>query len=508
MMEDPQAATGAPPLSIGVRMARGAYWMVAMRSADRVLGLISMLVLARLLVPADFGLLALGMAVVGSLSAFSEFSFDMALIQNQTADRRHYDTAWTLGILRGMLLAAILLLLAEPAADVMGEARLAPLISVLALVPFLEGLANIGVVDFRKELAFGKEFHYTIFSRIGGVITTVCLAIFWRDYWALVVGQLAVQVLRLVLSYRLHPYRPRLSLAAWRELVHFSKWLLANGMIAVGIKRTPTFVIGAFMSVASVGLFGMSSAIAEMVSQSAIAPIKRAFFPGYAKLGESRELLNTALLRAHGIVVYLGAPATIGIGLTAELIVPLALGQRWLGTVPIVEILAIDAFLAAMQGQVRPVFMAVNRPELTTYLSVTYALALIPALVCGGWLAGLLGVAWAVVGARLVQLIAEYYALERILRISFRTIVLRLWRSMISCLALIAVVSMSKRTVVLPNADHIGVQLYNLGVVVLLGAASYALSVLCLWYLSGRPADSAEAIILSTLKGFVLKRVA
>ena len=78
-------------------MARGAIWMVVWRSAERFLGFVSMLVLARLLVPADFGLVALGMAIVGSLSVFSEFSFDLALIQNQTAERRHYDTAWTLG---------------------------------------------------------------------------------------------------------------------------------------------------------------------------------------------------------------------------------------------------------------------------------------------------------------------------------------------------------------------------------------------------------------------------
>ncbi len=96
-----------PTSSIGTRMARGAAWMVALRSADRVLGFASMLVLARLLVPADFGLVALGMAVVGSLAAFSEFSFDMALIQNQTAERRHYDTAWTLGLLRGFLLVVL-----------------------------------------------------------------------------------------------------------------------------------------------------------------------------------------------------------------------------------------------------------------------------------------------------------------------------------------------------------------------------------------------------------------
>ena len=494
-----------PAFSIGTRMARGAAWMVALRSADRVLGFVSMLVLARLLVPADFGLVALGMAVVGSLAAFSEFSFDLALIQNQTAERRHYDTAWTLGLLRGFLLAGLLLLLGNPAAAIFGDERLAGLVTAMAVFPLLEGFANIGVVEFRKQLVFGKEFLYRFSGRLVGVITTVALAILWQDYWALVAGQFVNRSLRLVLSYGLHPYRPRLSLAAWRELFHFSKWLLLNSILGFAINRAPTFVIGAILSVSSVGIFTLSSEIAAVVSQAVIAPIKRALFPGYAKLVEDLEAAKRALLRAHGVVMFIAAPATIGIGLTAELIVPLALGERWLSTVIIIEILAFDAFLVAMQGQVRPIFMALNRPEITTYLSMIYALTLIPAMISGMWAAGLVGVAWAAVGARLVQIAAEYYALNRILHISFWSVLHRVWRSLVSCLVLIAGVVLSKDAFALPVAQKEGEQLLNLTLIVMIGAVTYFLSVLLLWCLSRRPTDSTEAIVLTALQGFISK---
>lgn len=487
-------------------MARGAAWMVALRSVDRLLGLASTLVLARLLVPEDFGLLALGMAVVGSLAAFSEFSFDIALIQNQEANRKHYDTAWTLGLLRGALLAGLLLLIAQPAAHVMGEDRLRPLIIVLALAPLLESFANIGVVDFRKQLVFGKEFLYIISSRVAGVVVTVTLAVIWRDYWALVVGQISVQVIRSFLSYLLHPYRPALTLVAWRELLHFSKWLLANGIIIVAIKRAPTFVIGSALGVASVGIFTLSNEISGLISQSVVAPIKRAFFPGYAKLADDIKLLNKGMLRAHGVVLCLAAPATIGIGLTADLFIPIALDQSWLSTVPIVEILAVDAFLIALQGQVRPVFMAVNRPEYTTYLTIVYAAALVPGVIVGVWLADLPGVAWAAVGARLIQTLSEFYALNRVLKISFADILHWTWRTLAACLAMIVVVVWSEGVLVQPNEALVSELSLDLIAIVLIGAASYALSLLALWCLSGQPQESAEGIALAMLKGLLRKR--
>jgi len=491
--------------SIGARMVRGAAWMVLLRSTHSMLGFISMLILARLLVPADFGLVALGMAIVGGLVVFSEFNFGQALIQNQATKREHYDTAWTLGLLRGFVLAGLVFLLAKPCAALFGDDRLIGLVSAMALFPLIEGMTNIGVVDFRKELVFHKEFVYRFSGRLAGVITTVSLAIIWQSYWALFFGQLVNQCLRLVLSYAMHPYRPRLSLSTWRELFHFSKWLLLNGIMGFSINRASTFVIAGALNASAVGLFTLSAEIASLIQQAAIAPLKRAFFPGYAKLGDV-EAIKSMLLRAHGIVVLFAAPATIGIGITAELFVPILLGERWLDTVVIIEILALDAFLVAMQGQVRPAFLAVNRPAVTTYLSAVYAFTLIPALLMGVWSAGLVGVAWASVAARLVQIAAEFYALNKILNISFLKVLQRVWRSLVSCLALIGGVALCIGQFALPLSPTLVGQLINFFVVILIGVVTYSLSVVFLWRLSGCPKDSTEAIVFTALRRVISKR--
>ena len=91
--------------SLGHQMAKGAAWMVSMRFAIRAIGLVSIVILARLLVPADFGLVALATMLYGLIEVMGEFSFDVVLIQTQSADRRHYDTAWTLTAIRNLVLA-------------------------------------------------------------------------------------------------------------------------------------------------------------------------------------------------------------------------------------------------------------------------------------------------------------------------------------------------------------------------------------------------------------------
>ncbi|MPZ12376.1 MAG: oligosaccharide flippase family protein, partial [Kiloniellaceae bacterium] len=213
------------------RMTKGAAWMIGLRFASRGLGLVSMIILARLLVPADFGLVALAMAMVAVISVFGEFGFELALIQNQKAERRHYDTAWTLGFLRGLIAAALVALAAAPLADVFGEPRVTDVILVLALVPLIEGLYNIGTVAFRKELTLHKEFVFRIVPRVAGVALTILLAVIWRNYWALVWGTLAGAGLRLVMSYAMHSYRPRFTLAGLREIMNFSKWMLATSIL-------------------------------------------------------------------------------------------------------------------------------------------------------------------------------------------------------------------------------------------------------------------------------------
>src|SRR3546814_318618 len=100
--DNAMTADALPPSdgSLNRRIARGAAWMVGLHFVSRCIGFVSTIVLARMLVPADFGLVAIAMALVASVAVFGEFGFELALIQNQKAERSHYDTAWTLGLLR------------------------------------------------------------------------------------------------------------------------------------------------------------------------------------------------------------------------------------------------------------------------------------------------------------------------------------------------------------------------------------------------------------------------
>jgi len=167
--------------------------MVLCKLVERGLGLVSTIILARLLLPQDFGLVAMAMSLVAGLELMGAFSFDIALIQNQNAERRHYDTVWTFNALFAAFCALALLVLAKPAAQVCQEHRLENITYVLAFATLVGGFENIGIVFFRKELTFAKEFRFMLRKRLVGFFVTIPLAFTLESYWALVAGIVAMK---------------------------------------------------------------------------------------------------------------------------------------------------------------------------------------------------------------------------------------------------------------------------------------------------------------------------
>ena len=133
-------------------MAVGAAWMILARFAVRAIGTVSTIILARLLLPEDFGVIAISTAAIGILNVISAMGVDVVLIRDQQADRAKYDTAWTLQILRGMAIAVIVLACAESAGQFFGDPRIESVLRWLALVAVLSGFQNIGIVNFRQAL--------------------------------------------------------------------------------------------------------------------------------------------------------------------------------------------------------------------------------------------------------------------------------------------------------------------------------------------------------------------
>ena len=154
-------------------MATGIGWMVLARLLDRGIGVVSTLILARLLVPSDFGLVSMATALAAVLELFGAFSFDLALIQNKNAGRRQYDTVWTFNVLFGAACGMVFAALAIPAAHYYREPRLEMVIYVLAATYVFAGFSNVGVVNFRRDLQFRTELKFMLSRRLVTFVVTV-----------------------------------------------------------------------------------------------------------------------------------------------------------------------------------------------------------------------------------------------------------------------------------------------------------------------------------------------
>jgi lipopolysaccharide exporter len=470
------------PRDLGLRMAKGAAWMIALRFAIRSIGLVSMIILARLLVPADFGLVAIATALAGALAAMSEFGFQVALIQNQAAARPHYDTAWTLGIIRGLVVAGALAASAGPLAAEFSDQRLEPILFLLAVGVLLTSLENIAVVDFRRDLQFHREFVFRTLPKIASFVTAIPLAINLRNYWSLVIGILLGQLVSVLLSYTMCAYRPRLCLSVWRELIHFSKWLLLNNVLHFAYHRVDTFVIGRLVGAQSLGLFRMAYEISSLPTTEMVAPIRAAILPGYAKLASDRERLRTSFATTFGTIVMVAVPVAVGIGLTADSLVRLVLGEKWLEAIPLLEILCIAGVVNVCTANTWPVFIALGRPWINTALTALGIVVLIPLLLWSVPQAGTVGAAWSLVAAAAMVLFANLIATLRLLSVPGGDLVAQTWRALAGVLAMACV--MLGVGAVLPHGEGLLATAASLACTVVAGAAAYLMS---LWLLCRLP---------------------
>lgn len=478
-------------------MAKGAVWMVLFRLADRSIGLVSTLILARLLVPADFGLVAMGMSVYAALEIMSTFSFDLALIQNQQAQRRHYDTAWTFNVIFALTNALVLTALAVPVAAFFVEPRVEWIMYSLALCAAISAFDNVGVVAFQKDLELHKEFGYGVTKKLASFTVTVTLAFLLQSYWALIAGMVTARVSGLVLSYVLHPYRPRFSLAAAGELFHFSKWLLINNILIFINNRGIDFVVGKVLGPQALGLYTVAYEVSNLPTTELVSPISRAVFPGYSKLAGDRQALRAAFLRVISLIALITVPAGIGIGLVAEPIVQVVLGQKWIDSVALMQVLALFGVVRTLHGPTGSVYLAVGKPHLISCLHALHIAVAVPMLISLMSTYGIIGAPWAILLASAVSLPTNYVWVMRELEFPFSKVAEAFWRP----LAAAALMSVSGVWLqqMWPASGTSGQNLSRLLTLVIAGAFVYAAAILAFWWLARCP-DGAERRLLSLVR--------
>lgn len=475
---------------LGRSIAKGGLILVMLRLSLRLIGLASVMILFRILVPDDFGLASLAMTVVGFSEVLAEFGFEQLLMQKQNAQRSDYDVTWTLTFLRGCFCTIVLLLIAFPAAEFLKDPRLGPMVLWLALGPLIDGLNNAGLIDFSKKLQFGKEFRFRISLRIAGFCLTMALALWLRNYWALVFGTLGGKLMGVALGYVIHPYRPRFDLRGSRIIFKFSIWIMLNSLILFAGGQTDKVLLQRYYDAYMVGIFRMAEEICSVVMEL-VWPVEKALNAGYARLAGNLAELRRTVLNSVGLVSMIGIPTSIGILLVAEPLVAIMLGDKGRATVPFIQVLVLHGAIRSCIGGVLPVFYVLGKPRINTQLTFLAILVRLTVLFTGFSTLGAMAAPWALVAGSCANFVAVWIYAKHSLKLSWWDFPKALWRAAAATAMMVYVVQ--QVTDKLHGAS--GNNWLLLSVQVATGVIVYFLSVLVLWFLSGRPKGPEDHIL-------------
>lgn len=454
--------------------------MIGARWAMRLIGLASTIILARLLVPEDFGVVAMALIAVGLLETIAYAGVDLALMRADSDSREHFDTAWTIQIIQGLILGLLLLIIAPLAAGYFREPRVTHIVQFCALRAAIGGFQNIGVVAFRKELDFAKEFRFSLYTKLLNFAFTVAAALLLRNYWALVVGMLSSAIIGVLVSYRMHPYRPRFSLAAFRQIWSFSQWLMISQIGSFLNQKTDAIVVGGLVGTTAMGNYHVANEISTMPTSELVMPMRRAMYPVLAKLGDKPEQFRAGVLSGFSAVAAMCLAMSFGLMSVAPEAVRLILGSKWLEAIPLVQWLALYGGFSSLILVLEVPLWVKGRTRLSATQNWAELAVLIPVL----WIAtqryGIEGAAAtrALTSATMMMLMA--YLAVRSDCISYRQLAGALWRPLMAAGTMAACVLSLSFGPAWPLALVLCCK-------VLIGALLYSLVLMVLWLLAGRP---------------------
>ncbi len=474
---------------VGKRLAQGVLWTASTRIVANAIALVSTLVLARLLTPTDFGLVAIATTAFVIIGALTEMSLAAALVQHPEPERAHFDTAFTLNAARALLIAGILALAAHPIATFYHDERLVAVIFAFCATTALSGFTNPKLVEFNRRLSFKQDFIASVPPKLIGFIAGLWVAIAYKSYWALVIGSVAGQVTGFIVSYALIPYLPRLSFSHARDLLSFSVWLVLSTGLSTFSYRSDQLIMGRVLGTHDLGHYDVGNNLARLPVQEATAPIASVLFPAFSRLQSEPARLRAAFLRAQRLLVAVGLPVGAGFALIAHPLVTLALGPQWAQAAFVVQALSGVLALQSLSAPFSAVAMALKQTRLVFIRDVIFFCVRMPAIIIGVFTGGFVGLVLARCISGVLVVALDLVLVQRAIGAAFLTQIVNNWRTFASTAAMAAVVAgLSTFGLAQATIPHLALLVFS-------GAATYALAMFGLWQATGKPAGPVRELL-------------
>ncbi|WPC72892.1 oligosaccharide flippase family protein [Vibrio porteresiae] len=327
--------------NLNKKIAIGYLWNLASKWITRFIGIISTLILVRVLNPIDFGIATLANIVMALFVMLAEVGTDKYVIKSQSCTNELLNSAWSLNIALKLGCGLFIALLSFYVADFIHEPLLTNVLLVCSVIPVIGALKNVGLLNYERELNYRPLTQLSVLVKLTVFPITIGLALWLKSYWALVIGTLMSEVITVLGSYWIHPYRPKWSSRQWSEQWHFSKWMVVSTTTGYLRSRLDAFLLGRFLPSNAVGLYRVSQEFAWLPFSELIAPATRSFYAGLTQLIDDKEALTHQLCRYLALAYLLVVPSAAGIYVLQDEIVSVVMGEKWADAAPVLGLLSL-----------------------------------------------------------------------------------------------------------------------------------------------------------------------
>jgi lipopolysaccharide exporter len=436
--------------SLTSRVQSGVIWNAISVSSTYLAGLVRLVVVARLLAPADFGLIGMALTVVAGLNALTTIGLDISVIKTKfKSDEElstHLDTIWTVELIRRLILAVILAAVAYPAARFYREEKLYQILLLFSLLPFIQGFQNIGLLIYRKKINFRRIVWLELVTNFLTAATTIALVVWTRNVWALVLSQLVAAVIGVVLSYMFHPYRPRLGFDkdAFSLALTFGKYAVLIGVLGYVMQMADNILLGRLFNAAVLGTYVIAYNLATLPIHGIANVVVSVTFPAYAEIssGEIRRLENAFVRVFTTSSMVLALTAALLLLLGHEIVV-LLYGAKWAAAGTTLRILSLLVFCRGYAVLISPLLVSIRGIAPDAKIKVVEATIFLALLYPLTSRFGAVGAAWAGTIAFFVTMINRLYFATALLPNVSKTILRTILCSVVAIAAGVALGALS-----------------------------------------------------------------
>jgi len=371
---------------------KGISWVGGVRVVTRVISVARTAIVARILTPADFGFFAIASIVLALVELITETGINIVLTQKKEEIDKYINTAWTVSIIRGFIISAVIILSAPFVSSFFNSSQTMGLIMLVSIVPLVRGFINPSVVKFIKDLEFRKEFIYRVSVFSVESIITICWAYYFKNAESLVMGLIIGALFEVVMSFILVRPLPKISFDKdkFLEVLNKGKWLTTTGILNYAYGSGDDVVVGKILNATSLGLYDVAYRFSMLPITEVSDVVGKVTFPVYVKISEDVERLKKAYIKSLLLISLISIFIGFTLIIFPEQIIVIILGEKWLPAAPVLPVLAVVGMVRAIVFSITvPLYALGMQNKMTVITLVSFlgmAISIVPMVISFGLL--------------------------------------------------------------------------------------------------------------------------